>query len=228
MPHTVLDILGRMRLFADRREAGEELGEKLQEYRGQAVVLALPRGGVETGVEVARLLGAPLGLVVARKIGHPMSPEYAVCAVTEDGPLICDEAERTALDPLWLRQAEAAGRAEAVRRLAVYQDGRVPIMIDDKVVIVVDDGIATGLTMRAAAAQLRRKRPESGRPRKTVVAVPCAPRSAIDELLELVDNIVVLRNPEGYLGAVGSYYQSFPQLTDEDVLSLLDEAESLG
>jgi len=208
-----------MRQFADRREAGRALAEKLRAYRGGAVVYALPRGGIETGVEVARALDVPLGIIIARKIGHPMSPEYAVCAVTETGPMLCNEYERVNLDPLWLSQAESAERTEAKRRRKVYLSGRAPVAVNGKTAIVVDDGIATGLTMQAAVAELR-----SQGPSKLIVAVPAAPRDAVDALLENADEVIVLNDPDTYLGAVGAYYDWFPQLSDEEVTALLDEA----
>ena len=203
--------------FTDRREAGRELAESLQQYAGEAVVFALPRGGVETAVEVAHELDAPLGLLVARKIGHPSNPEYAVCAVTETGPLVCDDVELANLDPLWLSQAEQSGRAEAKRRRELYLADRSTVSARDRVAIVVDDGIATGLSMRAAVADLQKQRPS-----RLIVAVPVAPRDAVHELLDLADEVVVLKGG-GYLGSVGAYYDSFPQLTDEDVIDLLDE-----
>ncbi len=210
-----------MERFADRREAGKQLAARLGEYTGQAVVLALPRGGVETGVEVARELGVPLGLVIARKIGHPMMPEYAVCAVTETGPVVCNEAERAALDPHWLRGAEAAERAEAARRRKAYAIAP-SLSLQDEAVILVDDGIATGLTMRAAAAEVL-----AGRPRRLIVAVPAAPRDAVDELGQLADEVIVLADPDAYLGAVGAYYASFPQLSDREVIKLLSQADNM-
>lgn len=208
-----------MDTFADRREAGRELAERLQQYAGNAVVFALPRGGVETALEVAHELDAPLGLIIARKVGHPMNPEYAACAVTETGPLVCNEAERAALDPLWLKQAEQAEREEAKHRRELYLADRPPVEARDKVAIVVDDGIATGLTMRAAVAELRNQQPD-----KLVVAVPVAPSEVMSELLELADEVVVLADPDEYLGAISMYYDSFPQLTDDEVTDLMDEA----
>lgn len=207
--------------FADRREAGRELAESLRQYAGNAVVFALPRGGVETAVEVAHELDAPLGLIIARKIGHPMNPEFAACAVTETGPLVCNEAAQASLDELWLKQAEQAERQEAKRRRELYVADRSPVSATGKVAIVVDDGIATGLTMRAAVADLKNQQPE-----KLVVAVPVAPGEVVSELLELADEVVVLTGQDEYLGAISMYYDSFPQLTDDEVADLLDEAET--
>lgn len=212
-----------MEYFADRREAGKLLAERLQAYRGKSVVYALPRGGVETGVEIAGALNVPLDLLIARKIGHPLDPEYAVCAVTETGPLICDEVERARMDWLWLEQTVNAERREAKRRRELYLRDRQPVSAEGKVAIVVDDGIATGLTVLAAVEELRQQRPK-----KIIVAVPCAPRDAIDELLKAVDRVIVLSDPDEYLGAVGAYYDVFPQLTDEDVVAFLDEADQIS
>lgn len=209
-----------MDTFADRREAGRELTESLRQYAGNAVVFALPRGGVETAVEVAHELDAPLGLVIARKIGHPMNPEFAACAVTETGPLVCSEAERAGLDPLWLSQAEQSEREEAKRRRELYLADRHPVEAKGKVVIVVDDGIATGLTVRAAVAELRDQQPS-----KLVVAAPVASSEIVSELLEVADEVVVLTGLDDFLGSISVYYDSFPQLTDDEVIDLLDEVE---
>jgi len=204
--------------FTDRREAGLELAGKLKRYQGKAVVLALPRGGVETAVEVAAELDAPLGLVIARKVGHPGNPEYAVAAVTENGPPIWNEAEFDSLGAVWRQQAETEQRAEAKRRRLEYLADRKPVPLKGKTAILVDDGIATGLTMQAAIAEVRIQKPA-----KIVVAVPVAPRDSVEELAAQVDEVIVLIEPRDFLGAVGSHYENFPQLTDDDVLALLDE-----
>lgn len=203
--------------FADRRAAGKLLAEKLQTYHSQAVVYALPRGGVETGIEVARALDAPLDLIISRKIGHPVSPEYAICAVTETGPLICNETERVRVGSTWIDQAEANERAEAKRRREKYLAGHQPVSAKGKIAIVVDDGIATGLTMEAAVADLKKMEPQ-----KIIVAVPAAPREAVDALQAVTDEVIVLEDPDSYRGAVGSYYEDFPQLTDQEVIDLLN------
>ena len=204
--------------FLDRHEAGMLLAKKLSDYKNDSVVFALPRGGVETAVEVAHELEAPLDLLISRKIGHPDSPEYAIGAVTETGPAYWNESEKASLDDLWRKQAEAKERVEAKRRYIIYLTGRDRYSAKGKTAIVVDDGIATGLTMRAAVDELLKQEPA-----KIVVAVPVAPLDAIDMLLEKVDDVVVLIKPNRFLGAIGAHYSDFPQLSDDDVISLLDE-----
>lgn len=206
--------------FIDRTEAGELLAAKLQKFvTDNTVIYALPRGGVETAAAAARLLDVPLDLIIARKIGHPASPEYAIGAVTETGPAVWNEAERTSVDRTWLRQAEATERSEAKRRRQVYLAGRKPISASGKVAVLVDDGIATGYTMQAAVAAIIKQRPT-----KVIVAVPCAPRETINSLLDQgIDDCIVLTDPDAYLGAVSPYYANFPQLSDKEVIDLLAE-----
>jgi predicted phosphoribosyltransferase len=133
--------------FANRQEAGRKLAEALDGFRGQAgVVYALPRGGVPLGQEVARRLGMPLDILIPRKIGHPMQPEYAICAVPEHGQRVCNPREEASVDPNWLAEAEASERAEARRRRSLYGRADAP-SVAGKLAIIVDDGIATGLTM---------------------------------------------------------------------------------
>jgi predicted phosphoribosyltransferase len=181
-------------------------------------VFALPRGGVETAVEIANKLEVPLDLLISRKIGHPGNPEYAIGAVTATGPVYWNEAEIISLDDLWCKQAETKEREEAKRRYIAYLADRVRYSAKNKTIIVVDDGIATGLTMQAAVNELLTQKPS-----RIIVAVPVAPLDAIDRLLEKVDDVVVLINPNKFLGAVGAHYTNFPQLTDEDVINLLEE-----
>ncbi|MGH7197003.1 MAG: phosphoribosyltransferase [Candidatus Saccharimonadales bacterium] len=203
--------------FADRKEAGALLAEKLQKYREHAVVYALPRGGVVLGAEIAKALTLPLDLIISRKIGHPANPEYAICAVTETGPLICNEVERANADAAWLARAEAAERAEARRRRETYLADRQPIPAVKKTAILVDDGVATGLTMLAAIEEVKKQKPK-----QTVVAVPVLPRDIADDIRSKVDVLVSLDIPTLYLGAVGAYYHDFPQLKDDEVIKLLE------
>lgn len=202
--------------FDDRNEAGTRLAHALDRYRGQAgVVYALPRGGVPLGVVVARHLGMPLDLLIPRKIGHPFHPEYAVCAVPERGERVCNPREAERLDPDWLEQAEARERAEARRRRQLYCTAPSPD-VAGKLAIIVDDGIATGLTMRAAIRDARQRAP-----RHLVVAIPVAPAETAALLETEVDELVTLDIPEYYRGSVGAYYEDFEQTTDDEVIALL-------
>lgn len=207
--------------FRDRREAGQKLAQALARYRGrEGIVYPLPRGGVVPGVEIARALGMPLDLVIPRKIGHPYNPEYAICAVTEHGAPVCNEREVAQVDPEWFRKRVEAERREARRRRELYLAERGPLPVEGKIAIVVDDGIATGLTMRAAIQDVKQRKPA-----RVVVAVPVAPKDTADRLAREVDEVAALDVSDFYLGAVGAYYDDFPQLTDDEVILLLREAQ---
>src|SRR3989344_4464962 len=132
-------------MFEDRADAGRQLTKRLAPYAGEeAIVLALPRGGVVVGREIARALGLPLDIVLTRKIGHPRNPEYAVCAVDENGELLCNDAEARSIDTEWLHEEAKREQQEARRRSSVYRQGKQPAVIRGKTVIITDDGIATG------------------------------------------------------------------------------------
>ena len=204
-------------MFADRAEAAGRLVPNLKVYRGSgAVVLALPRGGVVLGRIVADQLRLPLDIVVTRKIGHPDDPECAVCAIDAMGHLVCDEAARSRLDPAWITLAAKRAQAEAVRRERVYRRDRPVQSFQGRTVIIVDDGIATGLTMRAAIALI-----QTERPRRIIVAVPVAPVDVIRMLRQMVDKVIVLVPPEQFAGSVGAHYHAFPPVTDDVVIDLL-------
>jgi putative phosphoribosyl transferase len=203
--------------FRDRTDAGRRLAKALVKYRGEeGIIYPLPRGGVVLGVEIAKSLEMPIDLIIPRKIGHPFNPEYAICAVTEGGEPVCNERERASVDPQWLAEQVREARREAHRRRLLYLAGREPLEVGGKTAILVDDGIATGLTMRAAIRDARQRAPSA-----IVVAVPVAPADAADWLRREVDDLVLLDRPEFYLGAVGAYYDDFPQLTDAEVMTLL-------
>jgi predicted phosphoribosyltransferase len=208
--------------FRDMTDAGQRLAERLLAYRGQeGVVLALPRGGVVLGAEIARALDMPLDLVIPRKIGHPLSPEYGIAAVTESGEIVTNPWEVSQVDPQWFQNAVARERAEAARRRRRYLGDRAPLPLAGEIAILVDDGIATGLTMEAAIRDVKRQRPA-----RLVVAVPVAPADTAERLRAQVDDFVALLVPEFYLGAVGAYYDHFPQVSDEEVIALLESAGS--
>lgn len=206
--------------FKNRLEAGKKLAEALAKYKGaELVVYALPRGGVVLGREIAQELGAPLDLIITRKIGHPLQSEYAVCAVAEDGDLICNEAERPLLNEQWLRGEIEREREEARRRREIYLRNRRPVSAKNKTAIVVDDGIATGLTMQLAIREVKHNEPE-----RIVLAVPVIPAEIAKKFKKEVDEVVTLDTPELYLGAVGAYYDEFPQVEDEEVIKLLHDS----
>jgi predicted phosphoribosyltransferase len=205
-------------MFKDRQDAGRQLARALDRYQGRdAVVFPLPRGGVTLGVEIARALSLPLDLIVPRKIGHPMNPEYAICALAEDGELICNPAQASLVDPQWLREQVDSEHREAVRRREHYMRGRPPLALDGRIALLVDDGIATGLTMQAAIHDSRHRGAAS-----IVVAIPVVPRDTFESLQADVDDVVALDAPLFYRGAVGAYYEDFHQVTDAEVLALLD------
>ncbi len=205
-------------MFKDRKDAGRKLAEKLANYRGKdTVVLALPRGGVVVGYEVAKALGAPLDIVVVRKVGHPENPEYAVCTVDERGELLCNESARALVPENWIVEEAKRQTKEARRRLLLYRGEKKPADIAGRVVILVDDGIATGLSMRLAIRSLKARRPK-----KIIVAAPVASMEAVQEIqTEGAEEILVLLPPEEFAGAVGAHFQNFTQVEDEEVIKLL-------
>jgi predicted phosphoribosyltransferase len=207
--------------FHNRNEAGRQLARALEAYKNTPVaVLALPRGGVVVGAEIAKSLNAPLDLVIARKVGHPLHPEYAICAVTEDGHLICNRDEIADLNPEWLRTAVLKEQAEAKRRREYYLANRSQVSARGKTVIITDDGVATGLTMFAAIKEARDRQPA-----RVVLALPVVSRDIASQLQLYVDELVALDMPENFLGGVAAYYDEFNQVEDEEVIELLNRLE---
>ena len=205
-------------MFRDRMDAGEQLAQSILPHKGQDVaVFALPRGGVVLGVEVARALEAPLELIIVRKIGHPQSPEFAIGAVAEDGYVVTSSWEAALVDKWWLESEIHNQQAEAKRRRKFFTGGRERLSARGKVAIIVDDGLATGLTMSAAIHEI-----QAQQPRQIILAVPVASRDAIDKLRPLVDDIVVLHVPDLGFGSVGSFYECFDQVSDGEVVELME------
>lgn len=206
--------------FKDRSEAGRRLAEALAGYeREEVVVYALPRGGVVLGYEIARTLHAPLDLVITRKIGYPGNEECAVCAVAEDGDLICDSFAASQLDQEWLKDQKEKQMQEAARRRQAYLQGRGPLPANGKVAVIVDDGVATGLSILLAISEIRHDAPK-----KIVVAVPVSSKNAAERIREEADELVVLQIPSSFM-AVGEFYDHFPQLEDSEVISLLKHSQ---
>jgi predicted phosphoribosyltransferase len=205
-------------MFLDRAEAGRKLGQALLRYKGRpAVVYALPRGGVVTGAEVARIIEAPLDLIVVRKIGHPGYPEYAVGAIAEDGYVVRNPNEIETLDQDWFNRAAAAELNELKRRRELFLQGRHAVPVKGRTAIIVDDGVATGLTMKAAVHAIRRRDPK-----QIVVAVPVSAAETAADLRSEVDDLVVLYIPEDGLGAIGNFYRFFDQVSDDEVIAVMN------
>ncbi|HXY93582.1 MAG TPA: phosphoribosyltransferase, partial [Acidimicrobiia bacterium] len=215
--------LARMgpRRFRDRREAGVALASVLEPYRReQPVVLALPRGGVPVAFEVARALRAPLDVIVVRKLGVPFQPELGMGAIGEDGVRVVD-AEMVRLARVTTHElavVESRERAELERRVRQYRGDRPMVPLVGRTAIVVDDGIATGGTARAAV-QIARAHGAS----KVVLAVPVAPPSSVRELAAVADAVVAVETPSPF-SAIGEWYEQFTQTTDDEVRALLAAA----
>jgi putative phosphoribosyl transferase len=204
-------------IFADRLEAGERLAKGLAHLAGsECVVLAIPRGGVIVGEVVARELGAPLDVVVPRKIGAPSNPELAIGAVAP-GIRVLDPRMVGALGVTdrYLEREIAEQEAEIERRQQAYRGGRAPQPVEGRVAIVVDDGVATGSTAVAALRWARARGAE-----RVVLAVPVAPPQSLERLRAEADEVVVLETPQPFL-AVGEWYRDFDQTTDDQVMSAL-------
>lgn len=207
--------------FADRRQAGLELAERVRDVvAGDVVVLGLARGGVSVAAVVAERLDAPLGALAPRKIGHPLQPEYALAALCGDGPVVVGEGPAGAFDEPGWERAVAAAREASQRRRERYAAMGAELDVNGRTAVVVDDGVATGLTLRAAIAAVRR----AGAAR-VVVAVPVGPAATLARLREEADEVVAVWVPEPFPGAVGHAYQRFDQVPDEVVERLLDEAQ---
>ncbi len=207
-------------LYKDRRDAGQRLAKALDHFRDDdTVVLALPRGGIVLGAEVAMRLRAPLGVVLVRKIGHPDNEEYALGAVAEGGAPVYNE-DKNDVSQEWLSRAVAAAHQLNAQRAALYLDKNLLApKTAGKTVILVDDGIATGLTMETAVKAVLGQRPK-----RIIVAVPVAPPDCIAKLEKLADEVIVLEDPMEFLGSVGAHYQHFAQVDDEEVKTILRKA----
>ena len=209
-------------LFQNRREAGQALAAMLDEYanRGDVLVLALPRGGVPVAFELAKALRAPLDVFVVRKLGVPGQEELAMGAIATGGVRVLNEdvVQSLGIPQAVIDAAASAEQKELQRREKLYRDARPPVEVQGRTVILVDDGLATGSTMRAAVAALQQQRPA-----RIVVAVPVGARSTCDEFKTDVDKIVCSFTPEPFYG-VGQWYEDFSQTSDEEVRELLDLA----
>ena len=205
-------------VFESREKAGQLLADRLKKYGKNSLVLAIPRGGVVVGTEISKKLSCPLDVIITRKLGAPGNPELAIGATTSKGGLVLDREliDKLEITQNYLHSEHKNQLAEARRREKAYTKGKTPEIIG-KTAILVDDGIATGSTMEAAIHAAR-----EGLPRKIVIAVPVAPSQTAERLRNLVDDFVVLATPDPFW-AIGEFYSSFPQVSDEEVIAILNE-----
>jgi putative phosphoribosyl transferase len=213
--------------FADRREAGRELARRLAAYKGRddVVVLALPRGGVPVAYEVARALGAPLDVFLVRKLGVPGYRELAMGAIASGGVRVLndDVVGWYGIAPSTIDEVARQEQAELERRERAYRGGRPPVDVAGRVVLLIDDGLATGSTMKAAVQAIRALGPS-----RIVVAVPVGAPETCRQLAEVTDEVVCARTPEPF-SAVGLWYRDFSPTSDAEVSELLQESrEAVG
>jgi putative phosphoribosyl transferase len=208
-------------LFTDRADAGRQLAGRLQHLRGEpVVVLGLPRGGVPVGAEVASALGAPLDVIVVRKLGVPFQRELGMGAVGEGGVEVTDPEviHAAGIRSRELTEVEEREQAEVERRAKRYREGRSPVPLKDRIAVIVDDGIATGSTARAAGQIARAQGAAS-----VVLAVPVAPRGWQDRIGDDADELIAVATPSGFM-AIGQFYEDFSQTSDEEVIGCLATA----
>ena len=210
-------------VFSDRRQAGRQLAERLQRLAGERpIVVALPRGGVPVAVEVARSLDAPLELLTVRKLGAPQDPEFAIGAVGEDGVVVVNQAAARHAGVTQQQFARILEReqGELRRRMERFHEGWAQLEVRGRTVIVVDDGLATGLSDLVAVRALRRRGAA-----RIVVAAPVGSRQAMAMLIDEADEVVCVACPHNLLG-VGRWYEDFSPVSDEEVLALLAEVDA--
>lgn len=214
-----------MMRLRDRHDAGEKLAQALAAYRGipECIVIALPRGGVVVGYEVANALKLPLDIVCPRKIGAPFNPEFAIGAITETGEGVFGGAvAEYDISTEYLKEAIDREKKVALHRLRDYRGDRPPRNLTDKVVIIVDDGLATGSTMEAAIKTVQKEGAK-----KIVVAVPVSPPDTLERIRLQVDEAVALMTPQAFM-AVGQFYEVFDQTEDDEVIALLQATQKIS
>jgi len=206
-------------LYKDRKEAGIALATHLLNYKDKkdVIVLALPRGGVVVGYEVARLLNCPLDIIIVRKIGFPGQPELAIGAVAETGDVVLNEDLLSVynIPQSYIEKEISANLQEILRRITLYRKGKEISPFEGKNIILIDDGIATGATIKVAIAVIKKKKIA-----RLIVAVPVASISSETEIKGIVDELVCPESPRDFM-AIGNYYEDFTQVSDNEVTELL-------
>jgi len=206
-------------IFKDRHDAGQKLAKKLNKFKGKkdVILLGIPRGGVEVAFDIAKILKVPLSIVVTKKIGHPSEPEFAIGAVSP-GHLIVDEEYKNKAGEEYIKKTVREMNKEIKRRYKKYTNEKFP-ELKNKIVVIVDDGLATGYTMLAAVKYARSKNPK-----KVIVAVPVAAQDSFEKVKAIADEVICLQVPI-FFSAVGSFFQEFSQLEDEEVKFYLEEGK---
>ena len=206
--------------FRNRRDAGNQLAEKLTVNQPEnTVVLALPRGGVPLAIEISKRHSIPFDVVHAKKIVHPLQREFAIGAIAEKGETILNT--EVDVEQTWIDQEVHRVREEIARRRDLYDTFLEQEPLEEKEIILVDDGIATGMTMFAAIEAIKNQQPN-----KITVAVLIIPEDTYNHLKTLVDDIIYIEVPEQFLGAVGAYYQQFPQISDEEIPTMIKQLKN--
>ena len=207
-------------MFTDRKDAALKLAKALEKYKGKnALVLGIPRGGAETAYYVARNLDAELSLLISRKLGHPANPEYAFGAIAEDGSIYLNPSSTGQLSDKTIQEVVNEQKKEISRRITILRQGKPLPELKGRIVILVDDGIATGATIFAAIEMCKKRNA-----RKIIVAAPVSGYEMEEELAEKADEVVILEKPDDYF-AVSQAYLSFYNLSDEDALKFMQRWE---
>jgi putative phosphoribosyl transferase len=207
-------------MFKDRYEAAMLLAKRLEKYKNKnGVVLAVPRGGVPIGYQIAKELNLPMDIILSKKIGHPQNPEFAIGSVSLHGTIINDNVSNVS-DEYINKEAHKIlmGLKEKSK---LYMGDRTQTDLKNKIVIIVDDGIATGNTVLSILEMLKKSNPE-----EIIIAIPVAPPDTANKLAKLVDEFICLDTPEDFMG-VGQFYRNFSQVSDEEVIKLLDDANKI-
>lgn len=209
--------------FKNRNDAGIRLAFKLTNYKDKEgiLVLALPRGGVVIGYEIASYLNCPLDVIIIRKLGFPGNPELAIGAISENGTIILDERMTSyyGISEEYIQEEISMQKVLIEKRVNLYRKGNTLQDLKGKIIILADDGVATGATMKVAISTLRVEEIK-----RLIIAIPVAPPETAKELLRLTDELICLQTPYGF-ASVGTYYQDFTQVTDNDVIDILDRSK---
>lgn len=206
-------------LFQNRQDAGRQLAEKLEKYKNKknTIVFGLPRGGVVCAAQMAKVLHLPLDVIVVRKMGAPDNPELAIGAIDEngEGPINEEIVSNLQISQEYIEEERERAKTEAQRRLHIFRGDKAPLKLKGKTIILVDDGLATGATMRAAIYSVRAKKSK-----KVIVAIPVGASESIEKIKPDADEIYCLYTPSLF-GSVGNFYEDFTQTSDEEVIKIL-------